>query len=108
MEGAGDWERDVGRDVFGGGPFAQADLVESWVGFFCAVAVEGLLILQKWESVQMGMEDLQENRCTNFARRKKGSFRMIFVCIFCYRVGIGMACGEVVKNDLPAGEKQLD
>lgn len=44
MEGAGDCERGVGADVFCGGPLDQADLVGSWVGIFCAVAVEDLLI----------------------------------------------------------------
>ena len=41
--GAGNCEQGVpaADDVFGGGPFAQADFVEN----FCADAVEGLLIL---------------------------------------------------------------
>jgi hypothetical protein len=43
---AGDCERGVGAadEVFVGGPFAQADCFESWGGFFCAEAVEDLLI----------------------------------------------------------------
>jgi hypothetical protein len=35
----------VALEVFCGGPFAQADFVESWVGIFGAVAMEDLLIL---------------------------------------------------------------
>lgn len=47
---AGDCERGVPaaeEDVFGGGPFAQADFVGSWVGIFCADAVADLLILTR-------------------------------------------------------------
>lgn len=45
MFGAGDWERgEPAADEVFGGPFAQADFVESWVGIFCADAVEDLLI----------------------------------------------------------------
>ena len=46
-EGAGDCGRgDDAVEVFAGGPFAQADLVGSWVDDFDTDAVEDLLILQ--------------------------------------------------------------
>lgn len=47
LPGAGDEERGLGTvdEVAVGGPFAQADFVESGVGIFCAEAVEDLLIL---------------------------------------------------------------
>lgn len=47
VPGAGDCERGVDTvdPVFGGGPLDQADFEGATVGIFCAVAVEGLLIL---------------------------------------------------------------
>ena len=47
VPGAGDCERglDAVDPEFGGGPLDQADFEGATVGIFCAVAVEGLLIL---------------------------------------------------------------
>ena len=74
-----------------GGPFAQADFVESWeAGFFGADAVTDLLILEDWLAKNLGIEESRYSR----TEWKTGVFWRDWWLFFCEMDGESFKSSE--------------